>query len=101
MCVCVLVAWLCPTLRAHSPMELALIKLNRQRTQTQFLRGGCVCMRARSQSCPTLCDPIDCSPLLEHVAISFSRRSFQPRDITCLSCISCIARQVLYQLIHQ
>ena len=45
-----------------------------------------------SQSCPTLCDPMDCSLLgssvhglfqarvLEWVAISFSRRSPQPGD---------------------
>ena len=45
-----------------------------------------------AQSCPTLCDPIDCSPpgssvhgifqarVLEWVAISFSRGSSQPRD---------------------
>ena len=44
------------------------------------------------QSCPTLCDTMDCSPLdftvprilqariLEWVAISFSRRSSTPRD---------------------
>ena len=44
------------------------------------------------QSCPTLFDPMDCSPLgfsvlgisqariLERVAISFSRDSSQPRD---------------------
>ena len=49
------------------------------------------------QSCPTLCDPIDGSPLgssisgilqariLEWVAISFSRVSFQPRDQTRVS----------------
>ena len=42
--------------------------------------------------CPTLCDPMDCSPqdpsvhgisrqeILEWVDISFSRGSFQPRD---------------------
>ena len=47
-----------------------------------------------AQSCPTLCDPMDCSlsgssipgilqaEILEWVAISFSRRSFQPRDWT-------------------
>ena len=46
------------------------------------------------QSCPTLCDPVDCSPpsssvhgilqarILEGVAISFSRGSSQPRDWT-------------------
>ena len=45
-----------------------------------------------AQSCPTLCDPMDCSPpgssvhgifqarVLEWVAISFSRGSSQPRD---------------------
>ena len=51
----------------------------------------------RAQSCPTLCNPMDYSlpgssvhgifqaRTLEWVAISFSRRSFQPRDrILCL-----------------
>ena len=52
------------------------------------------------QSCPTLCDPIDCSPagsslhgilqasVLEWVAISFSRGSSQPRDQTQVSRIA-------------
>ena len=51
-----------------------------------------------AQSCPTLCDPMDCSPpgssvheifqarILEWVAISFSRGSSQPRDWTQVSC---------------
>ena len=51
------------------------------------------------QSCPTLCDPTDCSlpgssvhgifqaSILEWVAISFSRRSSQLRDWTQVSCI--------------
>ena len=55
------------------------------------------------QSCPTLCDPRDHSPLsssvheilqariLEGVTISSSRGSFQPRDQTCISHASCIA----------
>ena len=50
-----------------------------------------------TQSCPTLCDPINCSPpgssvhgilqasILEGVAISFSRGSFWPRDRTWVS----------------
>ena len=43
MCVCVSCSVVCVSaLHAHSPMELALIKLNKQRTQTQFL-SGCVC----------------------------------------------------------
>ena len=45
-----------------------------------------------TQSCPTLCDPMDCSPsgssvhrilqarILEWVAIPFTRGSSQPRD---------------------
>ena len=51
-----------------------------------------------TQSCPTLCDPMDCSlpgssvheifqaRILEWVAISFSRGSSQPRDWTQVSC---------------
>ena len=50
------------------------------------------------QSCPTLCDPMDCSPpgfsvhgilqarILEWVAISFWRGSSPPRDQTQVSC---------------
>ena len=50
-----------------------------------------------SQSCLTLCDPMDCSPpvssvygilqarILEWVAISFYRGSSQPRDRTQVS----------------
>ena len=34
--------------------------------------------------------------ILEWVAISFSRRSSQYKDQTCVSCVSCIGRQVLY-----
>ena len=41
-----------------------------------------------SQSCPTLCDSMDCSPpgSQEWVTISFSRRSSQTRDWTWISC---------------
>ena len=65
-----------------------------------------------SQSCPPLCDPMDCSPqapsvhgisqerILEWVAISFSRVSFPPRDQTQVSCISCAGRQILYHQHH-
>ena len=56
----------------------------------------CVCEVA--QSCPALCDPMDCSPsgssvhgifqarILQWVAISFSRGSSHPRDRTQVSC---------------
>ena len=53
-----------------------------------------------AQSCPTLCDPMDCSlpsssvhgifqaRVLEWVAIAFSRGSSQPRDQTLVSHIA-------------
>ena len=53
--------------------------------------------RKVTQSCLTLCDPMDCSRssvhgifqaiVLEWIAISFSRGSSQPRDRTQVSCI--------------
>ena len=56
----------------------------------------------------TLYDPMDCSPpgysvhgtfqarILECAAISSSRGSFQARDGTRISSISCISRWILY-----
>ena len=56
-----------------------------------------------TQSCPTLCDPVDCSPqgssvhrifqarILEWVAISCSKGSSQSRDWTFVSWVSWIA----------
>ena len=56
----------------------------------------CVC----AQSCPTLCNPMDCSPpgssvrgifqarIMKWVFISYSRGYFQLRDRTCIPCIS-------------
>ena len=61
-----------------------------------------------TQSCPTLCNPMDynlpCSSvhgifqarILEWVAISSPRGSSRPRDPTHVPCISCIGRWVLY-----
>ena len=60
------------------------------------------------QSCPTLCDPMDCSPpgssahgviqarILEWVTKPSSRGSSWPRDQTHFSYVFCIGRQVLY-----
>ena len=60
------------------------------------------------QSCPTLRDPRDGSPpgspvpgilqakILEWVAMPSSRGSSQPRDVTLVSYVSCIGKQVLY-----
>ena len=53
-----------------------------------------------AQSCPTLCNPVDCGPpgssvhgilqarILQWFAISFSRGSSWPRDRTQVSCIA-------------
>ena len=58
------------------------------------------CWSDITQSCPTLCNPVDCSlpgssdhgifqaRVLEWVAISFSRGSSQPRDRTQVFCIA-------------
>ena len=63
-----------------------------------------------TQSCPTPCDPMECSPpwsyvhrvfqarVLEWVAISFSRKSSWPRDQTRVSCT--LGRR-FYHLSHQ
>ena len=59
----------------------------------------CVCVWV-TQSCPTLCDPMDCSPpgssvhgilqlrILEWVTTPFSRASSQPWNRTWVSCIA-------------
>ena len=63
---------------------------------------------ARTQSCPTLCDPMDCSPpgsymhgilqttILEQVAISYSMGSSCARDQTCVSSHFLHWQQILY-----
>ena len=66
---------------------------NSPKGTTTSLYITCVCVLSGSV-CPTLCDPVDCSPLgssvhrifqariLEWVAISYSKGSFWPRDWT-------------------
>ena len=64
----------------------------------------CMCAHAKSlQSCPSLCNPMDCSPagssihgilqakILEWVAVPSSRGSAQPRYQTCVFYVSCLA----------
>ena len=63
--------------------------------QTKISSSSLLC--SVTQPCPTLFDPMDCSPpgscvhrisqarILEQVAISFSRGPAQPRDRTCIS----------------
>ena len=68
----------------------------------------CVCARLCAQSCPTFCDPMNCSlpgasvheilqaKIMEWVAISFSKGYSRPRNQTGVSYSSCIGRQNLY-----
>ena len=65
-------------------------------------------MHALSLSHVQLCDPTECSPpgssvqgvilarIQKWVAITFSRKSSLPRDKTCVFCITCIGRWILY-----
>ena len=90
------------------------VRQRAKRMITWFIVGarvgpGVRCVRARTlQSCPTLCNPMDCSPpgssvhgflqarILEWVAMPSCRGSSQPRDWTHVSYISCTGRWVLY-----
>ena len=71
------------------------------------IKGNKSCVLC-AQSCPTLCDPMDCSlpgssvhgifqaRILEWVAISCFRGSSRFRDWTHVSCVCYIGRQILY-----
>ena len=72
---------------------------------------ACLCTKSL-QSCPALFNSMDWSPsgasvqgilqarILEWVAISSSKGSSQPRDLTQVSCGSCIDRWILLPLSH-
>ena len=77
--------------------------------QAIFISLVHACMHAKSLSlCPTLCDPMDCSPpnfsvhgilqagMLEWIAMPSSRGSSQSKDQTYVSYVSCIGRWALY-----
>ena len=76
----------------HDPIEVVPISIKM-----------CCCLVAKS--CPTLCNPMDCSlpgpsvhgipqaRILEWVAISFFSASSQPKDWIY---VSCIGRRILY-----
>ena len=75
-------------------------------TKRYVLKNHCSLSEV-AQSCPTLCDPMDCRPpgscvhevfqaeILEWVVISYSRVTSRPRDWTPISCGSCIGRRIL------
>ena len=82
----------------------------RKRLILKLIMCICVCV-LHGSTCLTLCNPMDCSSsgssvhgifqarILEWAAILYSIGSFQPRDWTCVSCISCIGRQIFYHYI--
>ena len=67
----------------------------------------CVCVYLVAKSCLTLYGAMDCGPphspahgifqarILEYVAIFYSK-GFPTQGLNCVSCISCIGRQILY-----
>ena len=79
-----------PTLQAHAfPTELCRKLLS---LPIVYPRPGSVSVKV-TQSCPTLCDPMDYTvhgifqaKILEWIAIPLSRGSSQPRDWTQVSC---------------
>ena len=92
---------------------LSILQERRSRRNSNYnflsLFSASLHMCSVAQSCPTLCDSMDCSlpgstvhrisqaRTLDWVAISFSRGSSRPRNWTC---ISCIGRLILYPLCH-
>ena len=93
------VSWILPLLCHHHLFP-----------DSYFCVRVCVCARALKslQSCLSLCDPMDCSPLgssvhgipqariLEWVAMPSRRKSAGPKDQTIISCLSCMDRLFLY-----
>ena len=90
--------YLCSRLKAKHAVGL----------HSQFSQLLGKCMHAKFlQSCPTLCDPMNCrllgssvhgilqARILEWIATFFSRGSSQPRERTCLSYVLCLSRCVL------
>ena len=78
-----------------------------QRRTGDWVNQSCLCAKLL-HSCPTLCNPVDCSlpgssvhgivqaRILEWVAMPSSRGSSQLKDRIRVSCIFCIDRQILY-----
>ena len=85
-------------------------RMSKQKKGTIYSCLVLACLCATSlQSCPTLCDPMNCSPpvssihgilqarMLESVSMLYFWGSSQHLDQTC---ISCIGRHVLYHQCH-
>ena len=86
--------------------QVSLAQLEPRFSEFPFLRASkfsaVQCSAKSLQSCPSLCNPVDCSPqgssvhgilqarILERVAVPSSRGSSQHRDLTCVFWGSCI-----------
>ena len=83
--------------RGFSPLKVSYLISGHLGSKQSKFPIMCAC----AQSCPTLCDPMDCSPpgssvheifqarILEWVAISYSRGSSPYRDQIHISLVSC------------
>ena len=83
----------------HQFFSAQLSSQSNSHIHTRPLEKPCEWVSEVIQSCLTLCDPVDCSlpgssihgilqaRILEWISISFSSRSFGPRDRTWVSCI--------------
>ena len=90
------------------PHELILLNDLKLTLFSPVCITSCLHMCVLPQSCPTLCDPVDCSlpgfsihgisqaKILELVAISFSRGSSWPRDRSWVFSLSCMGQWILY-----
>ena len=106
-------------LQPWAQMETAVQSCaEQQKQETSYLghfklSSGYTVLSAKSlQSCPALCDPMNCSlpgssvlrilqaRILEQVAMPSSRGSSRPRDRTRVSYVSCIGKCDLYHKHH-
>ena len=97
--------WVCVCRTCHSWTLYDIFLMSKVIKAIFICLVGVQCSVLAAQSCPTLCDPMDCSPpgssvhgifqarLLEWVAISFSRGSSWPRDGTWGSCTAGATRE--------
>ena len=93
------------SLKAHMLPELRGLLTNtlQQVANSQIL--NITHARSGAQLCPTLCDPMDCSPPVSSVYGIFQARIlewvalwviFLNQGRTHISCVSCIGRRILY-----
>ena len=104
-----MVSWVCNQGGnwSYNPFQIQLKENQLSGSLTDMAVGRMYVHAQLLQSCPSLCNPIDCNPpgssvhgvlqarILEWVAMPSSRESSQPRDRTPISSVSCIGRGFL------